>query len=138
MSRDAGDIDLSGEQVKPVYCRMFFGGFGMKRLTIMAAVMLATLLIVRPPLYAQNDNGNPDMGGAANDSGQDNSDQQVAPDQQPGGDEAGDQNTDQNNDPNAAADQNDQNDDMGQNDQTDQNDNQGDTGADNGANTANQ
>ena len=105
----------------------------MKRLTIMVAVMLATLLVVRLPLYAQNDNGNPDMGGAANDSGQDNGDQQIAPDQQPGGDEA----ADQNNDPNAAADQNDQND-SGQNDQTDQNDNQADTGANSGANTANQ
>lgn len=81
----------------------------MKRLTIIVAAMLVILLVVRPRLYAQdlpvpvNPNDipapvEPNMGGAGSDSGQDtqdsgdqNSDQQVAPDQPIGaGDEASD------------------------------------------------
>lgn len=82
----------------------------MKRLTIVVAAMLATLLVMRPPLFAQTGTDSPDMGGAVNDPGQDSGDQQAAPGQEPGG---GDDTVEQNNDPNAASDENDPN---GQND----------------------
>ena len=111
----------------------------MKRLTIVVAAMVASLLVLRPPLYAQNEGGNPAMGGAANEAGPDNGDQPATPDQQPGG---GDEAAEQNNDPNAGdqndqTNQNDQADQNGQNDQNDQNDNnQADTGASGDANFA--
>jgi len=101
----------------------------MKRLTITVAVLLATLLVVRPPLYAQNESGNPGMGDDA--SGQDDSDQQVAPDQPSGG---GGEASDQSNDTSAASDQNDEAD---QNDQNDNDQATSESGSSDDANSAN-
>ena len=72
----------------------------MKRLTIMVAVMLATLLVraaaaLRAERHRQSRYGRRRQR-LRTDNGQDNSDQQVAPDQPPGGDEAADQNNDTN------------------------------------------